>query len=99
MSPSDSLPTVICDLRGNLIMKRRISEEELFLVITRDRLSEMFEEAGANGLTFPEMTRNNSSSAILRFIMRFPFQSQITVGNESEGDIPRPPADIPDVQH
>ena len=25
-------------------MKRRISEEELFLVITRDRLSEMFEE-------------------------------------------------------
>ena len=54
MSPSDSLPTVICDWKGNLIMKRRISEEELFLVITRDRLSEMFEEAGANGLTFPE---------------------------------------------
>ena len=36
-------------------MKRRISEEELFLVITRDRLSEMFGEAGANGLTFPEI--------------------------------------------
>ena len=36
-------------------MRRRIYEEELFLVITPDRLLEMFEEAGENGLTFPDI--------------------------------------------
>ena len=51
-------PQIRCrpfSVTGKLIMKRRISEEELFLVITRDRLSEMFGEACANGLTFPEI--------------------------------------------